>query len=86
MPLSNYIRELRFKDGEMTQKALADWVGIGRQTINAIENNKQAPPIDVAIRIADVFRQAVDDVFVYDYDGKPDFLIVSVTLDDGSDR
>ena len=86
MPLSNNIRELRFNNNEMTQKALADQVGVSRQTINGIENNKHAPPIDVAIRIADVFRQAVDDVFVYEYDGKLEFLIVSVTLDDGSDR
>ena len=78
MPLSNNIRELRFNNGEMTQKALADQVGVSRQTINAIENNKHAPPIDVAIRTA--------DVFVYEYEGKPEFLIVSVTLDDGSDR
>ena len=73
MGLSNSIREHRFKFGEMTQKELAGQVGVSRQTMNAIENNKHAPTIDVAIRIADVFREAVDTVFEYEYDGKPEF-------------
>jgi len=76
--LSNNIRGLRFKHGEMTQKELADFVGVSRQTINAIENNRHAPTIDVAIRIADVFREAVDTVFGYEYDGKPKYLMVCV--------
>ena len=57
MSMSNKIRKLRFDNGEITQKELADLVGVSRQTMNAIENNKHAPTIDVAIRIADVFRE-----------------------------
>jgi len=82
--LSNSIREHRFKYGEMTQKELAEQVGVSRQTINAIENNKHAPTIDVAVRIADVFREAVDTVFEYEYDGRPEFLVVCVSI--GGDR
>ena len=78
--LSNSIREHRFKYGEMTQKELAEKVGVSRQTMNAIENNKHAPTIDVAIRIADVFREAVDTVFEYEYDGRPEFLVVCVSF------
>jgi len=84
--LSNRIRELRFKNGEMTQKDLAEQVGVSRQAINAIENNKHSPTIEVAIRIADVFREDVSEVFGYEYEGKPDFMIVTVELDDSSDR
>lgn len=86
MSLSNSIRELRFNYGDITQKQLAELVGVSRQSMNAIENNKHSPTIDVAIRIADVFREAVDDVFSYEYDGKPDFLIVCVKLDDEHGR
>ena len=86
MGLSNRIRELRFKNGEMTQKDLAEQVGVSRQAINAIENNKHSPTIEVAIRIADVFREDVSEVFGYEYEGKPDFMIVTVELDDSSDR
>ncbi len=69
--LSNKMRELRLKNGEMTQKALAESVGISRQTMNAIENGRHAPTVSVAIRIADVFRVSVDQLFNLDYDGKP---------------
>lgn len=69
--LSNRIRELRFKNGEMTQKELAKCVGISRQTMNAVENCRHAPTVSVAIRIADVFQVAVDELFQLDYDGKP---------------
>jgi len=64
----------------MTQKELAAQVGVSRQTMNAIENSKHAPTIDVAIRIADVFQEAVDTVFGYEYDGKPEFLVVCVSF------
>ncbi len=69
--LSNKIRELRFKNSEMTQKALAERVGISRQTINAVENCHHAPTVSVAIRIADVFSITIDELFSLDYDGKP---------------
>ncbi|HNP36971.1 MAG TPA: helix-turn-helix transcriptional regulator [Woeseiaceae bacterium] len=74
------MRELRFKYGEMTQKQLADQVGVSRQTMNAIENCRHAPTIDLAIRIADVFRESVDGVFEYEYDGKPDLMMFCVSL------
>ena len=69
--LSNKIRRLRFENGEMTQKARAEQVGISRQTMNAIENCRHAPTVSVAIRIADVFQVSVDDLFDLEYEGKP---------------
>jgi putative transcriptional regulator len=69
--LSNKIRELRFKNGEMTQKQLAGRVGVSRQTMNAIENRRHAPTVDVAFRIADVFGISVDQLFDLNYAGKP---------------
>ena len=55
----------------MTQKALAEHVGISRQTMNAIENCHHAPTVSVAIRIADVFQVSVDHLFTLEYEGKP---------------
>lgn len=72
MELSNKIRRLRFENDEMTQKQLAELVGVSRQTMNAIENCNHAPKIDSAIRIADVFGVSVDQLFEFDYDGKPE--------------
>lgn len=71
MALTNRIRELRFKNGELTQKQLAERVGVSRQTMNAIENSRYAPTVDVAIRIADVFAVTVDQLFDLDYAGRP---------------
>ena len=86
MQLSNKIRQLRFDFGEMTQRELADRVGVSRQTINSIENGKHSPSLELAIRIADVFRESVDSVFTFEYDGKPEFLIVEIELGDPPDR
>lgn len=61
----NSIRALRFEHGEMTQAQLADRVGVTRQTINAIEQGKYSPSLEVAFKIAKVFGRPVDDVFEY---------------------
>lgn len=70
--LSKKIREHRFRNGEMTQKELAERVGVSRQTMTAIENCRHAPTVAVAIRIADVFCVSVNQLFELDNDGKPD--------------
>lgn len=64
--LSNKIRTLRFMAGEMTQKELADLVGVTRQTVNAIESNKYSPSLEVAFKISLVFKVPITDVFFYD--------------------
>lgn len=61
----NQIRTLRFLKEEMTQKELADLVGVTRQTINAIELNKYSPSLEVAFKIAQVFNVLITDVFSY---------------------
>ncbi len=66
MPLANTIRQMRFHHGEMTQKELAEIVGVSRQTINAIEGNKYSPSLVVAFKIAHAFGYSVDDVFEYE--------------------
>ena len=68
MALSNSIRRYRFDQGEMTQKQLAEIVGVSRQTINAIEGNKYSPSLVVAFRIAHAFGYSVDSVFEYESD------------------
>lgn len=63
--VQNNIRVLRFNHGEMTQAQLADALGVTRQTINAIEQGKYSPSLEMAFRIARVFGVALDDVFSY---------------------
>jgi putative transcriptional regulator len=63
MAIENDIRRLRFEHGELTQQALADRVGVTRQTIIAIEQNKYAPSLEVAFRIANAFAAPLESVF-----------------------
>lgn len=61
--IQNKIRTLRFLHGEMTQQALADQIGVSRQTVNAIEGGKYSPSLEVAFQIAQVFGKPLEDVF-----------------------
>ncbi|HKJ17083.1 MAG TPA: helix-turn-helix transcriptional regulator [Xanthomonadales bacterium] len=63
--MENQIRRLRFENSEMTQQALADKVGVTRQTIIAIEHGKYSPSLEVAFRIAKTFNVGLEDVFHY---------------------
>ncbi|MEI5637965.1 MULTISPECIES: helix-turn-helix transcriptional regulator [unclassified Pseudoalteromonas] len=65
LPIKNNIRKLRFLHDEMTQKQLADLVGVTRQTIMAIEAAKYSPSLEVAFRIAKVFNTSIESVFEY---------------------
>ncbi|WP_144209058.1 helix-turn-helix transcriptional regulator [Shewanella donghaensis] len=63
--IANTIRTLRFLNGEMTQKQLADLIGVTRQTVMAIESNKYSPTLEVAFKIAEVFKLPLEQVFSY---------------------
>ncbi|GAB5380179.1 MAG: helix-turn-helix transcriptional regulator [Aliiglaciecola sp.] len=65
LPFINKVREKRFFANEMTQQALADKVGVTRQTIMAIEKGKYSPSLEVAFRIAVAFNTHLEDVFIY---------------------
>lgn len=66
LPITNIIRRLRFENGEMTQAELALAVGVTRQTILALEANKYTPSLDLAFRIARLFKKNLEEVFAYD--------------------
>ncbi|MGH8373207.1 MAG: helix-turn-helix transcriptional regulator [Gammaproteobacteria bacterium] len=67
--ITNNIRSLRFAHGEMTQADLAKTVGVTRQTIIAIENNRYSPSLEVAFRIAEVFDVPLTEVFTHERQG-----------------
>ena len=50
----------------MSQQALAEKVGVTRQTIIAIEKGKYSPSLEVAFKIANVFAVELDGVFSYE--------------------
>ena len=64
--IKNSIRMLRFMANEMTQQELAERIGVSRQTVNAIEGGKYFPSLEVAFKIARVFKKPLGEVFQYE--------------------
>ena len=63
--IRNNIRTLRFFHDEMTQQQLAQKVGVTRQTIIAMEQEKYSPSLELAFRIALAFGVPLEEVFSY---------------------
>ena len=51
---------------DLSQQQLADLVGVSRQTINAIENNKYDPTLALAFHLAAELGVRVDELFTPD--------------------
>ena len=62
----NNVRELREKNGLMTQSELGEAVGVTRQTVAAIEQRRYSPSLETAFRVARVFRVNIESVFIWD--------------------
>jgi len=60
--MRNNIEKLR-KKSNITQEELAKSLNVTRQTINAIENAKYCPSLELAFKIAHFFNKKVDDIF-----------------------
>ena len=58
----NDLRERR-AEREWSQGDLAQRLGVSRQTVNAIETEKYDPSLELAFRIARLFKVRVEDVF-----------------------
>ena len=59
----NVIKEHREKKG-ISQGKLADLCSVSRQTINAIENNKYDPSLQLAFDLARTLGVRVDELFL----------------------
>ena len=51
---------------DLTQEALANKLGVTRQTVISIESGKYDPSINLAFRIAHLFNVRIEDVFESD--------------------
>ena len=63
--MTNRLRVLR-AEREWSQAALAERLGVSRQTINAIEQGRYDPSLPLAIRIARYFGSTVEEIFHVD--------------------
>ena len=50
----------------LSQEALANAIGVSRQTVIAIEKGNYNPSLELAFKIARFFGVKIEDVFSYD--------------------
>ena len=63
--MESRVRELRERRG-WSQGELAEKLDVSRQTVNAIETGKYDPSLPLAFRIAKLFAQRIESVFLYE--------------------
>lgn len=65
--MKNRLKELRARDG-YNQTELAKKAGVSRQTISLIERDDFMPSILTAVRIARIFNEPVESIFIFEED------------------
>ncbi len=60
--MKNRVKELRLEKG-WSQGELATRLGVSRQTVNAIENERYDPSLPLAFIIARVMEKAIEEIF-----------------------
>ena len=60
--MRNDLRQRR-AEREWSQGDLAERLGVSRQTVNAVETGKYDPSLELAFRIAKLFKARIEDVF-----------------------
>ena len=64
--MESRVRELREVQG-WSQGELAERLAVSRQTVNAIETGKYDPSLPLAFRIARLFGQPLEAIFLPDH-------------------
>ncbi|QYA43370.1 helix-turn-helix transcriptional regulator [Macrococcoides bohemicum] len=63
--MKNRLKELRARDG-YNQTQLAKLAKVSRQTISLIERDDFMPSILTAVRIARIFDEPVENIFIFE--------------------
>ncbi|MEI3638348.1 helix-turn-helix transcriptional regulator [Lactococcus lactis subsp. lactis] len=66
--INNKVYEFRVL-ARLSQKELADKIGVSKQTIFVMEKGKYIPTLLLAFRIATFFKVDITDIFSYDLGG-----------------
>ncbi|MDM5248636.1 MULTISPECIES: helix-turn-helix transcriptional regulator [unclassified Lysinibacillus] len=62
--MKNRLKELRARDG-LNQTELAKRAKVSRQTVSLIERNEYMPSLLIAVKIAHVFQEPVENIFIF---------------------
>ncbi|NCP19662.1 MAG: helix-turn-helix transcriptional regulator [Erythrobacter sp.] len=65
--MKNRLKVLR-AERNWSQQALAEELGVSRQSVNAIETGRYDPSLPLAFQIADVFGLTIEDIFIHEKD------------------
>jgi putative transcriptional regulator len=60
--MKNRLKVLR-AERDWTQAQLADAVGVARQTIVALENEKYSPSLELAFKFSRIFGKTIEEIF-----------------------
>ena len=60
--MKNNLKEMR-TESNMLQKDLAKAIGVARQTIVAIENEKYDPSLELAFKLGKFFGKPLEEIF-----------------------
>lgn len=60
--LKNRLKELRARD-RVNQTEMANLAGVSRQTISLIERGEYTPSVIIAMKIAQIFHEPLENVF-----------------------
>lgn len=63
--MKNRVKELRKLKG-LTQEQLAEFIGVSRQTVNAIEKEKFDPSLPTAFKMSKLFNLPIEEFFFYE--------------------
>jgi putative transcriptional regulator len=63
LKLGNRLKYCRFDHDDMTQEALAEAVGVTRQTVLSVEKGRYVPSAMLALKMAAYFGKPVEDIF-----------------------
>ena len=76
LKMKNNIKELRKARG-LRQEDMARLLGVSRQTIVAMENDKYDPTLELAIKTARLLEQPVESIFFLDEESLSSFSILN---------